>query len=440
MRNKLSGILSIVILVLISYKGFALQIIRDDETELFMHSLANNLLKSAGQPQNSLNIYLAINKEFNAFVFPGRNLVMNTGTIINSSYLMVAGIMAHEIGHIAAGHLQLQALANQNYQLQRIAGLITGGILLASGIPEGATAAISASEHAALMQRLKHSRRDEAMADNLAIRFLAQTSINPNGMREAMQYLTRYQRLQSSATNSYLYTHPLSTERLSNISLALQKYDTDSSSYNNSSEREFASIKAKLSAYLLGNTELMHAELDRDFGFTEANDYWRAILLYRRHQHKKAEEVASRISDEHPNNPYIYELRAQIAAGCKDLNASINFYEKALALLPKAISMKIDAARVAIMQNNPSGFQKAITWLEQVMAVERDNLMAIRQLITAYGKLGKMGEAYYWQAEEQIIISKPIEARNFIEKAEPLLAGNSIYLAKLNDLKKLTLN
>src|SRR5665213_1760522 len=81
-------------------------IIRDAETENLIRTFAVPIFRAAGLDARAVHIYIINDPTLNSFVAGGQNLFMNTGTLLRADRPNeVIGIMAHETGHIAGGHL-----------------------------------------------------------------------------------------------------------------------------------------------------------------------------------------------------------------------------------------------------------------------------------------------------------------------------------------------
>ncbi|MBM3609084.1 MAG: hypothetical protein FJX29_11660, partial [Alphaproteobacteria bacterium] len=94
-----------------------ISLIRDAEIEQLIRDYANPLLKAARVNAGATKIYLIGDRRFNAFVAEGRNIFINTGAIMEAETPNeLIGVLAHEIGHIAGGHL-----VRQRMQLDRAA-------------------------------------------------------------------------------------------------------------------------------------------------------------------------------------------------------------------------------------------------------------------------------------------------------------------------------
>ena len=83
-----------------------LSFIRDTEIENLMNDYARPIFRAAGLGTQRIKVRIVRQSSFNAFVLDGRNVFMNTGTLVKSETPnQVIGVIAHETGHIAGGHL-----------------------------------------------------------------------------------------------------------------------------------------------------------------------------------------------------------------------------------------------------------------------------------------------------------------------------------------------
>ena len=83
-----------------------LPLIRDSEIEALMADYARPILKVAGLGTGRVTVRIVKNEAFNAFVLDGNNVFMHTGTLMQAKTPNeVIGVIAHECGHIAGGHM-----------------------------------------------------------------------------------------------------------------------------------------------------------------------------------------------------------------------------------------------------------------------------------------------------------------------------------------------
>src|SRR5262245_23908315 len=120
--------------------------IRDAEIESTIRSFATPLFQAAGLSPEAIEVHLISNEKINAFVAGGQNLFLYTGLLIRSeSANQVVGVIAHETGHIAGGHLARLQNEVEKAELEMLAAVILGlGAAAASGQAGAATAVMGA--------------------------------------------------------------------------------------------------------------------------------------------------------------------------------------------------------------------------------------------------------------------------------------------------------
>lgn len=145
--------------------------------------------------------------EVNAFALPGGFFFVNKGLILaaeNESEL--AGVMAHEIAHVAARH----AMENQGkgtlLQYGMLAGILFGGGI-ASGILQN-TAGITQA-----LAFFKFSRGAEEEADKLGVQYLYAAGYDPQGMSTMFEKLASQNKKKPGTLSKLFSSHPQSVDR-----------------------------------------------------------------------------------------------------------------------------------------------------------------------------------------------------------------------------------
>ena len=91
--------------------------IRDTEIEADIRTMVTPIWKAAGLDPNALHVYLIDDKQLNSFVAGGQNEFINTGLIMRAQTPnQLIGVLAHETGHIAGGHLYAHAAGDDECQ------------------------------------------------------------------------------------------------------------------------------------------------------------------------------------------------------------------------------------------------------------------------------------------------------------------------------------
>jgi beta-barrel assembly-enhancing protease len=147
-------------------------------------------------------------KELNAFAIPGGYIYVHSALIQQATDDELAGVAAHEMGHIVARHSVKQLQATMGYQML---------ISIATGIA-GQPYLNQATNTVFNLINLGYSRTDEYQADKLAVRYARRAGYNPYGI------VTFFQKLQKEAQNKggdrtipFLSSHPPTKDRIQRV-------------------------------------------------------------------------------------------------------------------------------------------------------------------------------------------------------------------------------
>ena len=201
--------------------------IRDDEIESLLDSYVSPILETAGLGGQNVNVRILSDKAFNAFVLDGHNIFVNSGTLVEAETANeVIGVLAHETGHIAGGHLAAKRAKIQGDLTRNLLMKVLGiGAMIAGAASGEDTAAgagkavLSGSDEVTIRSIMAYSRTLEAQADQAALRYLDATGQSAQGM------ITTFERLSVAgfSGNRYLLSHPLPQDRITNLRSAAEK-------------------------------------------------------------------------------------------------------------------------------------------------------------------------------------------------------------------------
>ncbi|MFV2093837.1 MAG: M48 family metallopeptidase, partial [Hyphomicrobiales bacterium] len=111
-----------------------LKIISDAEIEALLRDYARPIFKAAGFPPNSVDIVLVQNSAINAFVSDSRRVFIFTGLLDQAKTPgEVIGVIAHEAGHIAGGHLARSRQELRQASINNIIATLAGAAAIAGG-------------------------------------------------------------------------------------------------------------------------------------------------------------------------------------------------------------------------------------------------------------------------------------------------------------------
>ena len=155
---------------------------------------------------------LADENTSNAFALPGGQVFITAGLLKNlKTEGEVAGVLAHEIGHVVARHSAAQIAKSKLTQ-----GL-SGAAAIAAYDPDrpGTAAGAAAAAMVSKLLTLRYGRQDELEADKLAVEFTPQAGYDPRAMIKVMEILD--QEAGGSNPPEFLSTHPNPENRIGHL-------------------------------------------------------------------------------------------------------------------------------------------------------------------------------------------------------------------------------
>ena len=148
----------------------------------------------------------------NAFATPGGYVYVYSGLIeLTEDENQLAGVLAHEIGHIKARHIAQTIENSKKINIATIAAILAGAFLGGSGELTAAVASFSMATATTL--NLKYSRKHEEEADRLGMSYLVETGYNGEGMLNFLKIMRKYE-FYSNSIPSYFLTHPGTGDRI----------------------------------------------------------------------------------------------------------------------------------------------------------------------------------------------------------------------------------
>ncbi len=217
--------------------------VQDPAPKEYVTRIGKRVLATMETQPFDYEFYVLNSTEINAFAVPGGKVFINSGlitTVENEDEL--AGVMAHEIGHVVARHVARQSEQGTKLALATL-GALLAGILLG---PQAAAAIGITGQAAATTAMLKYSRENEEEADYLGMKFMERAGYDPKAMVTMMKKLRRASGPAGSSPPAYLLTHPAVEQRMGN--LEVQMMNLPSVERNRLPEGNMKRIQTKLVA------------------------------------------------------------------------------------------------------------------------------------------------------------------------------------------------
>jgi len=415
-------------------------IIRDAEIEQLLRDYSQPIFGAAGVSSRDAQIIIVQNREFNAFVASGRRMVIHSGTLEDAKTPNeVIGVIAHETGHLAGGHLE--NLRNQIARSQAI-GLVVG-LLGMAGMAAGAAsgsntgaqmgaAATTMGGTVAIRTLLSYKRAQESAADRAALKYLNATHQSARGMVTVFQRFADQELLSAKYADPYAQSHPMSRDRLDQL-----QADAEASPYwdtpdDPSLQFRHDMARAKLVAFTEGATTVARRYPRSDKSLPA--QYARAVVAYRTGTPREAVRAVDALIAQMPDNPYFYELKGQILLEGGKPREAIAPLRQAVSLAPRPGLIRIMLGSAELAAADDALLGDAVADLRAGLEKEPLASLGYRQLAMAYQRQGKVADALLTSAEGALIDGDVKTAKNFARRAQADLKVGSPGWLKADDI------
>jgi len=413
--------------------------IRDAETEQLLRDYTQPVLRAAGLAQQNIRVAIINDRNFNAFVMDGRRIFVNAGTIMESNTPNeVIGVLAHETGHIAGGHLSRLREQLASAQTASIIAMLLGlgavvaGARAGSGASNAGVAAILAPQEAIRRSLLSYQRNQEEQADRAAVRFLTATGQSTKGLYDSFKRLSDQTLYAARFADPYQQSHPMPAERVA----ALEVVAKQSPTWNKKDPPELQLRHDLVRAKLYGFIDRGES-VGRRYPLSDTSlpaRYARAIATYRHGDLRTAVAQIDSLIQAMPNNPYFHELKGQALLEGGRPREAIAPLRRAVQLAPTPALIQIMLAQALIAAGDKAYADEAAALLRIALSREPEVPEAYAQLAMAYGRKGDLAQADLASAQAAFYRGDLRTARQLASRAKTRLPVGSPAWVKADDL------
>ncbi|MEM7190099.1 MAG: M48 family metalloprotease [Pseudomonadota bacterium] len=433
---KFIAILLCVVAIMPAGRADALSLIRDAEIERTLKAMSAPILRAAGLAPDTVNIYMVRDRSLNAFVAGGRNIFLHTGLMMDlETPEELLGVIAHEAGHIAGGHIARRAINIRNARGPALLGALLG---IAAGVAGGgeAGAAIAAGTQGAVQRSLlSNSRAEEASADQAAVSYLVRSGIDPAGLMMVVERFRGQEVLSIGSVDPYILTHPLGTQRMALLQRRVEEVSGRSFSISDENKYWHARMRAKLIGFLRNPSRVLDdVEGEPE---TELTLYKKAVALHRVPDPSAAIAAADRLIALRPNDPFYIELKGQILLESRRVAEAIAPYRQAVKLAPNEPLLLSGLGRALVHSERPELNGEALKVLKRARAKDLADVTALRDLALAYDRAGDRAMATLATAERYALIGNTKNAVGLAKRAAKLLSEGTPGWLRAQDILKL---
>lgn len=191
------------------------KIIDDPVIAEYVNRVGQNLVRNS-DAKVPFTIKVLDSEEVNAFALPGGFFFVNSGLILKAeTESELAGVMAHEIAHVAARHGTRQATKGEIINLASIPLIFMGG-WTGYAIRQGAGLAIP-------LGFLNFSRAAEREADFLGLQYLYKTGYDPTSFVDFFEKIQSMEKKKPGTVSKVFSTHPMTDDRIKSAQEEIQK-------------------------------------------------------------------------------------------------------------------------------------------------------------------------------------------------------------------------
>jgi predicted Zn-dependent protease len=358
-----------------------------------------------GEAGFDFNFFMVRDPTLNAFALPGGFIGVNSGLVVAAqSESELAGVMSHEIGHVAQRHIaRMLGQQKQNSMIQ-LAAIVLGalaGVSKAGG--DAAMATMMGGTGLAVQRQLNFSRDAEREADRIGLQIMRDGGFDPTGM------VTFFGRLQAASRNftdvvpPYLLTHPLTTERIADIEARIR----DQRYRQRLDSPDFQLVRARTQVLQNDSNQGLRDQAERFISQARQNSkqqvvaarYGLAYVYYRQNKLEQAEDMLKQALDAaQPLKPGMMFLSLEI-----DIKVARKQGEQALQLAD-AMRKQFPISRVAARQYADAllavkRYDEATAYLRDQAQLYRSDAQIQQRLAKVYAAQGKQALQHMALAE-----------------------------------------
>ena len=423
--------------------GQQIILVRDAEIEQLLREYVRPILRAAGiSAQRDISIALVNDRTFNAFVIDGQRIFITTGALLDAKTPNeVIGVLAHETGHIAGGHLarirQELARASTNSIIALILGAAAvAGAALSKGnqgeLGGAATGVLLGSASIGQRTLLAYQRTEEQAADRAAVTYLNATQQSPNGMLVTFERFSDQISGISRFIDPYLQSHPLPRERVVGLRNEVEKSPYRDRRDAPALQLRHDLMRAKVAGFIeRGDLVLRRYPLSDN---SLAAKYARAVATYRAGNLTAALPIMDELIAAQPNNPYFQELKGQAYLERGRPRESLPSYRKALQLSGGNALIRSALGRAMVATEDKTMLDEAIRELERAVVQEPETAETYRFLGIAYGRKGEDGKASLATAQGYFVVGAYPLAKRSAVRAQALLPRGSPGWIRADDI------
>ena len=401
-------------------------VIQDPEINDYLNNLGNELIRSGAEEIHDINFFIVNDNSINAFAMLGNVIGVHTGLFFAANTESeLASVISHEIAHLTQKHLLrlFDSHARNSYKSYLALAI---AILAARSSPQLASGAITAASASQTQNLLDYTRSNEQEADRIGLQILDKAGYDPRGFIDFFSALQKFNNFSSGSAPAFLRTHPVTTERISDIQDRLKDFKY----IQIENKLEFYLVKAKMKVLVVNNLDaidIFQNELKHNKYINEVATYYGLTYSFlRNNKIKDARNTMDRISKMNIDHPMLSELEANILIKEKKYEEAFELYRNAINKYPYHRAFILGISNLLIQANKPD---KVIEFLKSMLTNFKKDPFFYELLAKAYNQKNNfllehenLSDFYYNQfdiqnAIIQMDLAVKIKSENFYDQS-----------------------
>lgn len=390
--------------------------LRDAETEALLQDMLDPLVEASELEPGNVEVVLINDGSINAFVAGGQVIYVHSG-LLNAadSADEVQGVLAHELGHITAGHVARFEERTAGMQSMTLLSLLAGAAaVLAGAPPEAGMGLFGVGLQAGQANFLSFNRNQEASTDLAGARYLSGAGISGRGMLSFFERLRNFEirrGYSQSDEAAYGRTHPLSGDRVATLRELLESDPAWETPVDPDLQERFLQARAKLYGYLAEPDRTLRLYPESDTSL--AGYYARAYAYHKEARIDQALAAATVLLEQDPDNPYYLELKGQILLESGKVDEALIPLRRATQLTRNQPLIAAMFGHALIATEDKANYDEAERVLRGAVGRDRLHPFAWYQLGVVYEARGDIPRARLASAEQQVMSRRyPAALRN----------------------------
>ena len=353
----------------------------------YVNEVGQRILAKMPPQPFEYNFYVIDQEVFNAFATPAGHIFVYSGLIAAMDREeQLAGLLAHEIGHVKGRHISEKIERAENLQKAAYLGMIAGFAAALAGAPEAGQAMMMGSMAGTQSVMLAYGRGDESEADQLGLNSMYRAGYDGAGMVEMFEILRSKQWFGADEIPTWVMTHPAVEERIVYVRNRVEAYN-----------RKYGQPEAvEPMPFVRMHTRLLTQYSDPTIVLNRYRKAWEkapedpirnfqyGLILARTDQRDKAIVHLRRALDAHPLDPFILGALGKVYFQDGQYEEARTMLQGAVGAAPRDAEYRFYLGR---LQQEMGQYDEAVATFRAILVYHPRHLATHFYLGKAYNQL-----------------------------------------------------